>query len=231
MLTVLNNKCHFTKEEFLKYQQELSKLKGEIILCPSSIHIPNFNLTNIKLGSQNVSATANGAYTGEISATQLSSYQVEYCIVGHSERRLYQQETNLTINNKIKRLYEEKIIPILCVGETLEERQNKKTKEVIEEEINEAIKDLSIEEKNKLIIAYEPIWSIGTGIIPTNEEIEEVLKIIKNILPVSSLLYGGSVSEENASIIEKCSLLDGFLLGGLSLNPINLELFLQKLTK
>ena len=230
MLIVLNNKCNLNKDEFISYEQSLKSLEGSLVLCPSTIHIPNFNLQNITLGAQNVSSTENGAYTGEISASQLATYNVKYCLVGHSERRLYQKETNSDINSKIKQLLKYNIIPILCVGESKKERQTNQIKEIIERELLEAIEGLEKEESEKIIVAYEPIWSIGTGLTPTPSEIEEVLQIIKSILPKNILIYGGSVTDQNIDILKKCSLINGYLLGGLSLKIPFLNNFLKKLT-
>lgn len=231
MIIALNNKCNLTKDEFLNYQQELSSLETmhKLILCPSPVHLNSFNLTNCSLGSQNVSKNTTGAHTGEISAAQLKSYFVKYCIVGHSERREECKETSEEINLKIKNLFTEEIIPILCIGESLKERETGVEKDVLKDEITTAIKDLSAEEKEKLIIAYEPIWSIGTGIIPTNEQIEEIFIFIKEILPTSKILYGGSANETNIIELKKCKLIDGYLLGGLSLKPKKLEKFLENL--
>lgn len=232
MIVALNNKCNLTKEEFLNYQKELASLQTvvEMILCPSFLNIPLYTLTNISLGAQNVSSDTIGAHTGEVSASQLESFKVKYCIVGHSERRQNQHENNQEINKKIHNLYEAKIIPILCVGETLKERENNNYKQIITEELIEATKNLTEEEKQSLIVAYEPIWSIGTGLIPSNKEIMEVLSLIKEILPNSKILYGGSANDDNIDTLKQCSLIDGYLLGGLSLKPANLQNFLKKMT-
>ncbi len=230
MIIALNNKSNLNKQEFIKYQEDLSTIltTSTVILCASPLNIANFNLTNFYLGAQNVSKDPIGAHTGEIAASQLKSYKTFYCIVGHSERRCNQQESNEEIAEKIKRLYEEDIIPILCVGETKEERNAGKVNQVIEEELNIATKDLTEEQKNRLIIAYEPIWSIGTGLIPTNQEIEEVFQFIKSLFPLTKVLYGGSANENNIDSIKQCSLIDGYLLGGLSLKPNALKIFIKK---
>ncbi len=230
MLIVLNNKCNLTKDEFLSYQEKIATIDEEFVLCPSYTHLANFNLQNASLGAQNVSTTEMGAYTGEVAASQLSSFNVKYCLVGHSERRTYQHETYEETNKKIKELLKYDIIPILCVGESKEEKALNKTKDIIEKEILGAIQDLSDSEKLKLIIAYEPIWSIGTGNIPTPTEITEVLQIIKNIFPTNTLLYGGSVTEETVTTLQQCPLIDGYLLGGISLKVENLKNFLKKMT-
>lgn len=231
MIIALNNKCNLNKEEFNDYLNQLRSinLSKNIILCPSDINISEVDIKEISLGAQNVSKTQEGAYTGEISAKQLKSYNVDYCIVGHSERRDYQKESNEDINNKIKQLYLNNIIPILCIGETKEEKELNETFDILKEELLIATKELSEKEKEKLIIAYEPIWSIGTGIIPTIEEIDKNLMFIKSILPDSKILYGGSANEKNIDTLKQSKLIDGFLLGGLSLKVEKLESFIKKL--
>lgn len=231
MIIALNNKSNLNKEEFLKYQEELATVNCNsiMILCASPLNIANYNLTNCYWGAQNVSTESVGAHTGEIAASQLKSYGVKYCIVGHSERRQDQKETNEDIAKKIKNLYAEGITPILCVGETKEERESGKLNAIIEEEILVATENLTSEEKDNLIVAYEPIWSIGTGLIPTNDEIEEVFKLINSLLPTTKVLYGGSANDKNIDELKKCSLIEGYLLGGLSLKPENLKVFIEKL--
>ena len=156
---------------------------------------------------------------------------VSYCIVGHSERRKYQQETNREINEKIKNLLKVNIIPILCVGEEKEERQKQIEKQVITKDLEEATQGLSEEEKSKIIIAYEPIWSIGTGIIPQIREIDDVVELMKDKFPNNKILYGGSANEENIETLNQISKIDGYLVGGLSLKPEQLKIFLKKLKK
>lgn len=224
MIVALNNKSNLDKNEFISYLDSLKKINtnSTLILCPTYLNIPLVD--GILLGSQNVSKTDDGAYTGEVSAKQLKSYGVKYSIVGHSERREYQKETNEDIKEKIVRLIENDITPILCIGESKLERENNTYKEVL-------IKELSIlEDVNKdIIIAYEPIWSIGTGVIPTNEEIIEVFKLIKSICPNDKVLYGGSANNDNIDTLKQIDLIDGYLLGGLSLKIDKLEEFLDKL--
>lgn len=231
MIVALNNKSNLDKEEFDQYKKKLLKLSttNQLILCPTLLNISGSNLDNISLGAQNVSCYSSGAHTGEVSASQLKSFNVEYCIVGHSERRQEQHETNKDIALKTKNLLDNDIVPILCIGETLEERQNNKVEKVLQEEIKEVISTLTSPEKEKLIVAYEPIWSIGTGIIPSNQEIEEVFKLIKTILPNNKILYGGSANEKNISVLKECKVIDGYLLGGLSLKPDLLSVFLEQL--
>lgn len=233
MIVALNNKCNLTKEEFIEYQNNLKevKTKNKMILCPTTINILNFSSSNnCYLGAQNVSKDDKGAHTGEISADILKTFGVAYCIVGHSERR-EAGETFEEVREKIQKLYEQNITPILCIGESLKERENNQYKEVINDELSSAIEFLNEEQKNKLIVAYEPIWSIGTGIIPTNDQIEEVFKLIKEILPQSKVLYGGSANEKNIDSLKECPSIDGYLLGGLSLKPKELQVFIEKLEK
>lgn len=231
MIVILNNKCNLNKDEFKVYIKDLSEIKTKIdlVLCPNFLNISEFKSDKIILGSQNVSAQNSGAFTGEISANILKSYNIKYCIVGHSERRKYQQENYQEINQKIKKLLDSNITPILCIGETKEERDSKRYKEVIKEQLLSAIKDLSLENQKKIIIAYEPVWSIGTGLIPTNNQIEEIFNYIKSFLMTNKILYGGSVNETNVDTLKKINLIDGYLLGALSLQGKKLKLFLNKI--
>ena len=231
MIIALNNKSNLNKEDFLTYHEKLSTLQSssKIIVCPTHLNINLYNLENASLGAQNVSTKDPGAYTGEISAKDLKASKVEYCIIGHSERREYQRESLEEIHDKMKKLFENNIIPILCIGETKEEREENKVEEVLRRELESAIEGLTEEEKEQLIVAYEPIWSIGTGIIPSIEQIEEVFRFIKTILPKCTILYGGSANEKNVDILKTSSLIEGYLLGGLSLKPEELQVFINKL--
>ena len=230
MIIALNNKSNLTLNEFNEYQNELNSINTEhhIIVCPTFLNVSLYNAKH-DLGAQNVSIFNEGAYTGEVCAEDLSEFNVKYCIVGHSERRQYQRETLKEINEKVKRLKENNITPILCVGETKEQRDENKYKEVVKEELETAIE--GIEDVGSIIIAYEPIWSIGTGIIPTNEQIEEMFNYIKTLLPNNKILYGGSANENNIDTLKQIELIDGYLLGGLSLKPDKLQVFIDKLEK
>lgn len=228
MIVVLNNKSNLDKKEFMEYQNELKKIESsyQLVICPSQVYLNSIDLPTFDLGSQNVSSYHQGAYTGEIYAHQLKSLNVKYCLVGHSERRKYQRETNKDINEKIKRLLEEEITPILCIGETKEQKDSKKTKSVLLSELNECLSGIN---NNDIIIAYEPIWAIGTGITPTKDEVEDVLKEIKKVYQKNKLIYGGSLNQENIVEFKTSYLIDGYLLGGLSLKPQELKDFISKI--
>ncbi len=217
MLIVLNNKSNLNKYEFEKYVTELENINSDkqLVLCPSDIYLNSFDLNNIEKGSQNVSSYKNGAHTGEVSATQLKDLGVKYCIVGHSERRKNNHETNSDIKNKIKLLLENDITPILCIGEEKEEKDSKKTSSIIEKELSVLMDE---ELKEKVVIAYEPIWAIGTGISATSSDINEVVLQIRKMLPKNVIIYGGSVTENNIKEINANTQLDGYLLGNVSLD-------------
>ena len=232
MIIVLNNKSNLTKEEFLKYKEDIQKLNfktSNVILIPSNIYLAAANIPNISLGSQNVSMYEMGPHTGEVSASQLKQLGVSYCLVGHSERRKEQHETNIEIRNKIKNLLNQGIIPILCIGETKEEKNTAHT--VIYQELQEALIGLPAEELKKVIIAYEPVWSIGTGLIPTSTEIESIVTKIKETYPNNLVLYGGSVTLENIEKLTQENAVDGYLLGGLSLQLDKVQILIDKIEK
>lgn len=232
MIIALNNKSNLTKEEFLKYQEDIQKLNfktSNVILIPSNIYLAAANIPNISLGSQNVSMYEMGPHTGEVSASQLRQLGVSYCLVGHSERRKEQHETNIEIRNKIKNLLNQGIIPILCIGETKEEKNTAHT--IIYQELQEALIGLTEEELKKVIIAYEPVWSIGTGLIPTSTEIESIVTKIKETYPNNLVLYGGSVTLENIEKLTQENAVDGYLLGGLSLQLDKVQILIDKIEK
>jgi len=182
--------------------------------------------TNIKLGAQNMYYKDKGAYTGEISPQFLKEIGVEFVILGHSERRDIFKESDALINKKLKKALSMNLKTIVCIGEHLEERETGKTKDIIQFQINETFKDLSKEEMIKTVIAYEPIWAIGTGKTATPEQAEEIHIFIRNLLSQKfdketadsiRIQYGGSIKPDNAEDLFNKNNIDGGLVGGASL--------------
>ena len=210
--------------------------KVEVILC-----VPYTDLfyslltvqdTKIKIGAQNMHWETSGAYTGEISAEMLKCINVEYVIIGHSERRQYFGETDETVNLKLKKAISSGIKPILCIGETLDQRQLHMEEQVIEKQIKRAFEGIKAEDLENIIIAYEPIWAIGTGNVATKEDANNMMIIIiKNISKLYNehiaqnitLLYGGSVNKDNSKELFDSSDIDGGLVGGASLKISEFE--------
>ena len=213
------NLSYYEIEKYINYFKE--KEYSNVFFAPSSIYLQKFVDEGLNVASQDVSAYDVGAFTGDIAAFQLKNLGVNYSIVGHSERRKYFHDDEL-VNKKIIRLLEQEMKPILCIGENKEERDNKKYLEIIEKEIKDAFNNIQKEYLKDIIIAYEPIWSIGTGVIPTNEEIEEVISYIKKYVKDNygfdiKVLYGGSVNNKCIETLEKIENVDGYLVGGCSL--------------
>lgn len=185
------------------------------------------NGTNVKLGAENMHFEEKGAYTGEISAEMLKDAGVEYVILGHSERREYFHETDALINKKLKKAFEVGLTPILCCGETLEQRETGVTLDFIRIQIKFALKDISKENVANMVVAYEPIWAIGTGKTATSDQAEEVCKAIRSLISELygevaervRVLYGGSVNKDNAKELFSKPNIDGGLVGGASLKP------------
>lgn len=184
--------------------------------------------TDIKLGAQNMHFAEKGAFTGEISAEMLKEIGIDYCIIGHSERRQYFNETDEAVNKKLITAFRHNIIPILCVGENLEERDAGKEFEIVKKQLTIALKDLTGEQVAALVIAYEPVWAIGTGRNASPEQANEMCGYIRRIInelygdDVSEktiIQYGGSVKPANASEILNMEEIDGALVGGASLVP------------
>ena len=205
----------------------------EIVLSPSFTSLRSLQTVissdklKIKLSSQNVSQYSSGAYTGEISAAQLKKLDIEYAIVGHSERRTLFNEVDSVINDKVNKLIDSEIVPIFCFGESIDERKSGTYLNFIENQINEGLKGLRKDKVKKLVVAYEPIWAIGTGEVASLENIVEVLDYVKNIINKKpffnddniKFIYGGSVSPDNAEDILNSKIVDGALVGGASLDP------------
>lgn len=234
-LIVGNQKTYLNKEAVLDFIDKMSKVNcEEAIICPSYVYIDLYHdKSKFIVGAQNVSEKGNGATTGEISANQLQSLGVKYCIVGHSERRDEQKETSEMLYNKISNLLSCDIKPIFCIGEHLEEKENGSTKDIIGKQILEVFDKLDSNVLRNIIIAYEPIWAIGTGLTPTNEEIVDTTQYIKDLVNdkygVDMLvLYGGSVSKKNIDELNTMSIVDGYLIGGASTKSEDLTYIIDK---
>ena len=191
-----------------------------VVICPTAIHLDYLskNKNGFYVGAQNVSEHEEGAYTGEISVRSLIEINVDFCIVGHSERRQIFKEKNEDINLKSERLVANNVIPIICIGETLEQKEKGITNTVLEEQLMNSIPSSSTFENT--IIAYEPVWAIGTGLTPTIDEIDETHRFIRSHndkFNKYKILYGGSVKASNAKEITHLANVDGALIGGASL--------------
>lgn len=219
---ICNLKANKTKEELIEYERELSSIilspNIELVICPSTPFLCLFQDKKYKLGAQDVSKFNNGSYTGETTAEQLSSMNVTYVIIGHSERRINFNDDNSSITQKIKNSYHHSINPIYFIGETEEEKAHFKTYKTLEEELTCILNEVPEYKRAKMIIVYEPIWSIGTGEIPDYHKITEIIIFIKKIIKTSynlelPVLYGGSVNENNIEILSSIKELDGLVLG------------------
>lgn len=231
-----NWKMNILPNEAIAFIEEFTPLvkdtQNEVVLC-----VPYTDLfyallsaqnTNIKIGAQNMHWKESGAYTGEITPKMLKSIGVEYVILGHSERRQYYNETDVTVNLKVKSAFENDLKPIVCVGETLKQRESGVTAEIITNQTRLALEGLTDEQVKNTIIAYEPIWAIGTGKTATSEDannsIKEIRKEIekiygKDVAECVIIQYGGSVKSSNAKELFNMSDIDGGLVGGASLKP------------
>ena len=200
----------------------------DVVVCVPAINIPAISEalkgTNIKLGAENVHFAEKGAYTGEISAAMLLEYGVEYVIIGHSERRQYFAETDETVNKRTLTALNAGLTPIVCIGESLEERETGKTEEVLATQIHEGLKN--IEDITKIVIAYEPVWAIGTGKTATAEQANETIAFIRktvgemfcpNCAAALRIQYGGSMNAANCKELMAMEEIDGGLIGGASL--------------
>jgi len=227
---------HKTMEEAVQFvrqiREDIKNTDREVVLC-----VPYTSLaavkkeiegTNIKLAAQNLHWEDYGAFTGEISPLMLKEIGIDYCIIGHSERRQYFNETDQTVNKKVHTALNHGIRPIVCVGETLEQRERGATQDWIKTQVIQALKGVNALQIKDIVLAYEPIWAIGTGETATPEQANEVIawirKNIQEIFGVSAaetirIQYGGSVKPENISAIMAQKDIDGVLIGGASLKP------------
>ncbi len=228
----MNKNINDAKEFLSKLQcKDLSLSDSNIVICPSFVSLYTLCSSKanplITFGSQNVSTNQKGALTGEVSVNMLEDIDCNWAIIGHSERRQLFNETNDSISKKVKMVLNSKLNPIICVGETIKERKENLTFEVLENQIKSAFSkvDLGKFYKKNILIAYEPVWAIGTGVSADIQTISENIKIIKNIInnyDINNrniyLLYGGSVDENNATEIFNIDDVNGFLIGTSSLD-------------
>ena len=231
-----NWKMNMLPNEAIAYIEEFAPLvkdtENEVILCVPYTDLfytlLNAQGTNIKIGAQNMHWEETGAYTGEVSPNMLKCIGVKYVIIGHSERRQYFNETDETVNKKVKAAFANELTPIVCVGESLEQRENGDTESVITNQTKLALEGLSKEQVKETIIAYEPIWAIGTGKTATSEDANNSIKAIREEIAkiygqetadCVIIQYGGSVKSSNAKELFETSDIDGGLVGGASLKP------------
>lgn len=203
----------------------------EVVICPPFTALKTVSdkleNTQIKLGSQNMSSEDDGAYTGEISHTMLKELFVKYVILGHSERREYYKETDFWVNKKVKKALEKNLRPIVCVGEKLEDREAGNTEKVVEEQVRGSLADITAAQFENVVVAYEPVWAIGTGKTATSEQAQEVHKFIRSIIADMvgqkaadglRIQYGGSMKAANAKELLSQPDIDGGLIGGAALD-------------
>ena len=202
----------------------------DVVICSPFIHLPSIvekvGTDKFAVGAQNCADKESGAYTGEVSASMIASTGAEYVILGHSERRAYYGETNATLKEKVLLALKHKLTPIFCIGEVLEEREAGKQNEVVETQIKESLFDLPAEDFSKIVLAYEPVWAIGTGKTATSAQAQEMHAFIRSTLKnkygekiadETSILYGGSCNASNAKELFANPDVDGGLIGGASL--------------
>lgn len=229
-----NWKMHNTIDEAVKLVTELKPLvkdaKCDVVVCPTFVCLDAVKKaaegTNIKVGAQNMYFEEKGAFTGEVSPNMLQAMGIDYVIIGHSERRQYFNETDESVNKKLKAAFSHNLIPILCVGESLNERESEITSEVIGRQIKLDLSGLTSEMVEKLVVAYEPIWAIGTGKTATKEEANDTIAFIRktiasiygnDVADKTRIQYGGSVKPSTIKDQMAMSDIDGALVGGASL--------------
>ena len=239
MLIAGNWKMFKTIKEAIEFAEDFkakfSTSEHEVVICAPFTQLvalkEKFAGTEVKVGAQNMHFEEKGAYTGEISPSMLAEIDVDYCVIGHSERRQYFAETDDTVNKKLIKAFEHDIIPIMCCGEVLEQRDAGQEFDIVENQIINGITGLTSEQVGRLVIAYEPIWAIGTGRTATPEQAEEMCAFIRrtigNLYDATTserirIQYGGSVKPENATELLSKENIDGALIGGSSLNPDDL---------
>ncbi|MBU4482225.1 triose-phosphate isomerase [Candidatus Parcubacteria bacterium] len=242
-MNLLNKQAEDLALEILDNVKNIENKNLEIVLCTSFTALDGVGEiirdSDIKLGAQNVFYHNKGSYTGEVSSTQLKEQGVKYVIIGHSERRKYLNETDEDINKKIIIALENNLIPILCIGETMEERQDSKTDLVLIRQISKAMEDVELKDNQKLIIAYEPVWVIGTGQAVDIKEAEHSAQVTNQVLKDFfsqeiikdniSIIYGGSVDADNINSFLEIDLISGALVGNASLLADNFLKIINKI--
>lgn len=224
MLYLGNFKMNEVTDEYIEKVTSKKFEKGTVGLAFPYIYIDRYAAklkeSNIMVGAENVYYEENGAYTGEISASMLNGLGCDFVLIGHSERRGLMGETNDMVHKKVLAALKHKLTPVICVGETKKEKDEGKTIRVIKHQVKAALKDLYANEISGIVIAYEPVWAIGTGLIPTVSDIATVVMIIKSTVAKIfngenvKVLYGGSCNDKNVGTLETVPNLDGFLIGG-----------------
>jgi len=239
------NKTISESKELVSSLKELVKdVKDvEVGVCPPDIDLPDVveiaKDSNIKVGGQNMHWEESGAYTGDVSPVMLKELGVEYIIIGHSERREYYNETDEQVNKKVQSAYEHGLKPIICVGESLEERKAKETREVVEEQVRKALKGLNQKQVSQAVVAYEPLWAIGTGESASAKQANQVISYIRDVIETDYLeaaedvriQYGGSVKPHNIEEFMSESDIDGALVGGASLSADSFAEIVKKAVK
>ena len=244
-----NWKMNMTASETKKFAEEMKKLMPRAKWCDTLICVPACNLSvaskafkdlRISVGAENVYFEEKGAYTGEISAPMLKEMGVEYVIIGHSERRTYFGETDVTVNKRTLAALSEGLIPIVCVGEYLEQREQGITEELVAMQTKIALQGVTAEQMEKVIIAYEPVWAIGTGNTATSEQANEVNACIratiaklygKEVADKVTIQYGGSMNAKNAEELLSQPDVDGGLIGGASLKAADFGVIVKAASK
>ena len=225
-IVVGNLKMNMTIDQLSSYLSVIDENvdSKKVVICPTSLYVPYFLKKNYYVGLQNIFFQDEGAYTGEISAKQATSMGIRHVILGHSERRIYFDEIDADINKKIHAAIKYNMKVILCVGETLEEKNMLRTNRVLKRQLVNDLRGIEEDMLSNIIIAYEPVWAIGTNEIPSNKTIKDTVDYIKMIVENSfnirdiPVLYGGSVNEKNIEEIIKINNIKGVLVGGASTN-------------
>ena len=225
-------------KSFLSKKQGLN-LPADIVIAPPFVSLPKLadllhdsnpgqNAHAIQIAAQNCSQYDSGAYTGEVSVLMLREFFVHYVIIGHSERRAIYGETDATINAKIRKAREANLKPIFCIGETLAEREGGKLETVLRTQVTDGLRDVSEKDLSDIVIAYEPVWAIGTGVTATSEQAQEAHAFVRSLIAdlygsdaaaKIRIQYGGSVKPNNAAELMACPDIDGALIGGAALDP------------